>query len=53
MEAYGSKKERQEYMRKVCACYNEEMDLWNTGKLAELNKEEEIKKNIERLFKLN
>jgi hypothetical protein len=32
-------KERQEFLRKIDACYNEELDLWNTTKLAELKRE--------------
>jgi len=42
-------KERQEYMRKVYACYNEELDLWNSRmlrKLEEERREKELRKSL-------
>ena len=35
-------------MREEYACYSYEMDLWNTTKLSELQKEEESRKLMER-----
>jgi len=33
------------------ACYNEELDLWNTTKLAELNREDECRRRMEAICK--
>jgi len=33
------KKERLDLQRRIDACYNEELDLWDTGKLTELERE--------------
>jgi len=40
-------KERQEYQRKLYACYNEELDLWNTTLLQKLERERVLKEIFE------
>jgi len=42
-------KERQEYTTKLYACYNEELDLWNTGLLRKLEEERREKELTESL----
>ena len=43
-EANYEERRMQEY-----ACYNEELDLWNTTRLAELNREDECRRRMEKL----
>ena len=41
----------EERRRQEDACYNEELDLWNTTRLAELNREDECRRRMEAMCK--